>query len=151
MACLLDTGILLRLIDRMDPLHLVVKNAVKDLGDQGIPLVTSTQNLAELWNVLTRPIGNNGLGLPSTSAVTFIERVVEPLCSLALENDQLFPRLKLLAGKYSFGGKQVHDARLVALMLSCRIDTILTLNERHFLKYQAEGIQILSPNIAGTP
>jgi predicted nucleic acid-binding protein len=149
MICLLDTGVLLRLIDRMDSLHLTVKEAVNELADRGVPLVTSTQNFAELWNVATRPVANNGLGLTSKVAITLVEQVIEPLCQLVFETDQLFPQLKRLGKNYDFGGKQVHDARLIALMLCCNIDSILTLNNRHFLKYQAEGIQVLSPTFNG--
>ena len=43
-------------------------------------------------------------------------------------------------------GKQVHDARLVAMMLAWQIDSILTLNDRDFRRYEPEGIRIVTPD-----
>ena len=50
-----------------------------------------------------------------------------------------------LGRKYGFGGKQAHDARLVAMMLCWGIDRILTLNDSDFQGYATEGILIITP------
>jgi hypothetical protein len=67
------------------------------------------------------------------------------MCSVLAENDGVFGELKRLVAQYAVVGKQVHDARLVAMMLAWRIDSILTLNDRDFRRYDPEGITIVTP------
>jgi hypothetical protein len=53
---------------------------------------------------------------------------------------------------YNVSGKQVHDARLVAMMLAWQIESILTLNDRDFRRYELEGIKIVTPmELIATP
>jgi hypothetical protein len=53
--------------------------------------------------------------------------------------------LKRLIAKYAVSGKQVHDARLVAMMLVWQIEQVLTLNDRDFRRYEPEGITVVTP------
>ena len=149
MACLLDTGILLRLVDSTDTLHAEVRAAVGALGDRNEELFATTQNIAEFWNVATRPVAVNGLGLSVSTVAGLLEGIVEPTCGILIEGETLYGEFKRLGLKYNFGGKQAHDARLVAMMLCWGVDTILTLNERDFRQYVAEGIIILTPESVG--
>lgn len=55
MLYLVDTDVLLRLFDRSDPNHGAIRTALKLLRSQGHSLVTTPQNIAEFWNVSTRP------------------------------------------------------------------------------------------------
>jgi predicted nucleic acid-binding protein len=64
MLILADSGVLLRLLERADPLHATIRAAVRTLVARGDELVTATQNMAEFWNVCTRPAtARGGLGL----------------------------------------------------------------------------------------
>lgn len=110
MAYLLDTGVLLRLVDRNDLLHAPVASAVKALTNDRQPLFTTNQNIAEFCNVATRPISQNGFGLPTATVIQLLEAIIEPVCAIVLENLSLYPELKRLVRKYSVGGKQIHDA-----------------------------------------
>lgn len=145
MACLLDTGILLRLANTSDRQHSTIRAAVGILGNRGEPLFIANQNIAEFCNVTTRPIENNGLGLSPAEALNAIERDIDPICSVLAETDDIYRELKRLIAKYAVVGKQVHDARLVAMMLVWRIENILTLNDRDFRRYEPEGISIVTP------
>ncbi len=58
-----------------DPQHKVVANSLALLSEQGTALYYTHQNIAELWNAMTRPVDRNGLGLIVTEA----EREVEAL------------------------------------------------------------------------
>jgi predicted nucleic acid-binding protein len=69
MDVLLDTGVLLRLVNPADPQHVTVRNAVRILYQRGDSLVTTPQNIAEFWNVSTRPVQARG-GLGRTLAET---------------------------------------------------------------------------------
>ena len=146
MAYLLDTGILLRLVDETDGQHDVVKQAVSRLGDQREALYITTQNFAEFWNVATRPRTNNGLELPIATVIQLYDRAIEPISSVLVELPAVHAEYKRLLIKHSVVGKQVHDARLVAMMLNWQIERILTLNERNFLRYEQEGITVVTPD-----
>ena len=145
MRYLIDTGILLRLIDTQDPHHALVQTAFETLGNRGDDLYITTQNIAELWNVATRPIANNGLNLPPTVVSQLFQQAIEPFCTIVTEPDRMPAEFRRLLLQYSVVGKQVHDARLVAMMLVWQVDNILTLNDRNFRRYEPEGITILTP------
>lgn len=144
MSCLLDTGILLRLVNRNDDLHGVVEQSLEILRGQHVELFIATQNVAEYWSVATRPADQNDLGYDSKSALDYLESVIEPICGRLGEHESTYSTFKNLGRKYLFGGKQVHDARLMATMLSWDIDSILTLNPQHFARFAAEGLHVLT-------
>jgi predicted nucleic acid-binding protein len=145
MAYLLDTGILLRLVDVTDQHHEVVRSAVSALGRRQDNLYITTQNLAEFWNVATRPVTSNGLGASPAVTINLLERDVEPICAVLIERDSVYTELKRLVTKYNVVGKQVHDARLTAMMLVWQIESILTLNDRDFRRFEPEGIEVVTP------
>jgi predicted nucleic acid-binding protein len=58
-SCLVDTNILLRMTRRSDPQHQVVDAALARLAGQGTILHYTHQNVAELWNAMTRPVVRN--------------------------------------------------------------------------------------------
>jgi predicted nucleic acid-binding protein len=62
-SCVVDTNILLRMTRRADPQHQLIATALTHLISQGATLHYTHQNIAELWNVMTRPLVRNGLGL----------------------------------------------------------------------------------------
>jgi predicted nucleic acid-binding protein len=63
MKYLLDTNILLRLIEINHPQHKEAAEALKKLRRGGFLFYILLQNVSEFWNVCTRPIDKNGLGL----------------------------------------------------------------------------------------
>jgi len=65
MEYLVDTNILLRLVQRNDPLNSVIRNAVRKLKNDGNIMLITPQNCAEFWNVATRLATKNGFGLRS--------------------------------------------------------------------------------------
>ncbi|MEX2305993.1 MAG: PIN domain-containing protein [Pirellulales bacterium] len=145
MRYLIDTGILLRLVDTQDSYHGLVQAAFETLGNQRDDLYITTQNVAELWNVATRPLANNGLNLPPAAISQLFQQAIEPFCTIVTEPDTMPTEFRRLLLQYSVVGKQVHDARLVAMMLVWQIENILTLNDRDFRRYQPEGITIVTP------
>jgi hypothetical protein len=76
-SCVVDTNILLRITRRSDPHYQLVDMALAQLVRQGATLDYTHQNIAELWNEMTRPMDRNGLGLTVNEAegeVCAIER-----------------------------------------------------------------------------
>jgi predicted nucleic acid-binding protein len=62
MNWLIDTNILLRLVDINSSHHNEAKKAIAKLLAQGFTLCLLLQNISEFWNVCTRPFDKNGLG-----------------------------------------------------------------------------------------
>ena len=145
MRYLIDTGILLRLIDTHDPHHAPVQSTFELLGNRADDLYITTQNVAELWNVATRPLANNGLNLPPAAVSQLFQQAIEPFCTIVTEPQSLPSEFQRLLIQYSVVGKQVHDARLVAMMLAVQIENILTLNDRDFRRFEPEGIKVFTP------
>jgi hypothetical protein len=79
-------------------------------------LVTAPQNIAEFWNVCTRPAtarGGFGLSLEETQRQL---RLIERLLRILPESPASYSIWKQLVVRHAVLGVQVHDARLVALM-----------------------------------
>lgn len=55
MPYLVDTNVLLRLLQRSDPHHHMVRTALRTLWLRGEQLYFTPQNLVEFWRVCTRP------------------------------------------------------------------------------------------------
>jgi predicted nucleic acid-binding protein len=62
MPVLVDTNILVRAVERRHPLMRTARLALLALVRNGEELCVTPQNLAEFWNVCTRPVSLNGLG-----------------------------------------------------------------------------------------
>ena len=116
MDVLADFGILLRLLEPTDPLYTIIDQAVRLLHARGDRIVIATQNVAEFWNVWTRPAsarGGYGLSIAETDRrLTIIEAVFAVLS----EPPSAYRLWRSLVTTHAVQGKQVHDARLVALM-----------------------------------
>ena len=146
MAHLLDTSILLRHTNSSDPLHPVAAHALLTLHQQGEVLHTAPQIFTEFRNVVTRPAEVNGLGLSSAEAQAKAA-IYEAQFPLLPETPDIFPAWKALVETANVTGKQVHDARLIAICQVYGITHILTFNVRHFTRMAAfvPGLIIVDP------
>ena len=127
----IDTNIVLRLLNPAAPEHLSVRQALALLEAQGARLVIGSQVLVETWVVATRPMDQNGLGLPVTTARQLLE-LCRQRFALVLENNTTFSYWLNLVTTTPVLGKRAHDARIAALMQSYGITELLTLNEQDF-------------------
>ena len=135
MRYLLDTGILVRILHRADPLHEQIRGAIRRLNEQGHTFVTTRQNIAEFWNVCTRPTSARG-GFDLSAPVTAHRlRILERFISVLGEPQSAYTRWKSLVLHHNVLGRQVHDARIVAVMAAYRIKRIVTLNEPDFARF----------------
>ena len=143
MDVLADTGVLLRLLTPSDPDHVFARKAVTTLESNGEALVMAGQNLAEFWAVCTRPASaRGGLGL-SVSEVSSRLAVLEGMFGVIHETRQSYHFWRHLVTSLAVQGKQVHDARLVAILQSHGIGRILTFNAGDFARYS--GLTVLDP------
>jgi predicted nucleic acid-binding protein len=145
MEYLVDTNILLRLVQRNDPLNPVIRNAVRKFRNNGNILLITPQNCAEFWNVATRPAPKNGFGLTPKDADRQL-KLIERIFPLLSDIPTVYPEWRKLVVKFGVSGVQVHDARLAATMKANNITYILTFNTGDFIRYASEGITAVSPN-----
>ncbi|MDJ1183455.1 type II toxin-antitoxin system VapC family toxin [Roseofilum casamattae] len=135
MPFLLDTNILLRIIDREHPMNADAMNAIAVLRRRGEPMYIVPQNLIECWNVCTRPREKNGLGRTVAQAEAEINRL-KKLFPLLSDPETIYQEWEQLVVTYKVMGANVHDARLVAAMLVHGLTHILTFNVRDFTRYR---------------
>ena len=112
-----DTNVLLAATDRGRTGHGAALDVLNAWPAAGTTLYTSGQILREYYAVATRPPAVNGLGLRASDALTNIRTLRSRLNVLA-ENEKVADRLIALLEDVPCTGKQVHDANVVATMLS---------------------------------
>ena len=146
MDILVDTGILLRVFASADTRHPAVMRAVADCKVRGHRLLTGSQNFAEFWNVCTRPTtARGGLGLSFAETERRLGEI-EVTFELIPELPATYPLWRNLVVIHKVQGKQVHDARLAALMLSHGVTHVLTLNAPDFARFPQ--VTVLDPTAA---
>jgi predicted nucleic acid-binding protein len=69
MPVLLDTNILVRLMNPSSAQAGIAERALNALRASGEELQITAQNLVEFWAVATRPVAENGLGLAVEQAI----------------------------------------------------------------------------------
>jgi hypothetical protein len=109
-------------------------------------LHVTPQVLIEFRNVATRPAALNGLGLP-TSAAEAQAAGFEATFPLLGETPDVYPAWKALVGALGVTGKQVHDARLVAVCHAHGVSHLLTFNVAHFVRMAGfgPGVVVVDP------
>src|SRR5262245_12176679 len=142
MPYLVDTNVLLRLLQRGDSFHQAIRVALHTLRQRGEQLCFTPQNLVEFWCVCTRPTTANGFGL------TVVEtdrraRVIERLLTLLPDNPAMHAEWRRLVVAHTVSVVTVSDARLVAAMRVYGVTNILTLNIDDFTRYP--GLTVVHP------
>ncbi|MBI4670946.1 MAG: type II toxin-antitoxin system VapC family toxin [Chloroflexi bacterium] len=145
MRYLADTNILARFVDKRHPHSSVARAALKTLAYEEYTLYVTSQNVIELWNVITRPADKNGLGRTPTEAYRIL-RLVERFFVVLPDTPQIYQEWRRLVIEYQVSGVQVHDARLVAAMRVHGVSHILTFNGKDFARYRREGIVAVAPD-----
>jgi len=102
------------------------------------------QNLCEFWNVSTRPSVNNGLGLSPEFTLRAIERIQLGF-EVLLETNNFLKELTKILRAHRISGKQIYDAKLVALLNAHSLDGIITLNSTDFIRYS--GANPINPSV----
>jgi predicted nucleic acid-binding protein len=139
---LADTNILLRLVQPDSPEYGTIRECADRLWARGAELFYTSQNLAEFWNVCTRPDDRNGFGF-SVAETDERAALIEAKFSLARDSEATHQEWRRIDVVAKVSGIQVHDARLVATMRVHAIGNLLTLNGKDFRRFG--GISVLSP------
>ncbi len=142
MSYLLDSNILLRLIQKNHLQYTISRNAVLTLRQNGEKLCLIPQNFIEFWAVATRPVSSNGLGLTIDRTKSEI-RKFKRLFAFNDDESDIFIEWEKLVSNYQTSGKNVHDARIVAAMIKHKISSLLTFNTKDFIRYKE--ITVIDP------
>ena len=113
MLYLVDTGVLLRLFNRAAPLHAKIRQCLREQRIAGHGFAISPQNVAEFWNVSTRPAsarGGYGLSIEVTERRV---RALERICEVLPESADLYPLWRRLVVHH-----QVRGSRFMTRALS---------------------------------
>lgn len=134
MAVLLDTNILLRLLQPHHPHCPLAERALVTLRGRGEVLHLAAQNLVEFWAAITRPVDDNGLGYTTEQAIAEVDALKRLF--ILLPEVPLRQEWERLVVAYRVSGKSTHDARLVAAMIVHGVGSILAFNVQDFTRYR---------------
>jgi predicted nucleic acid-binding protein len=146
MAYLIDTTILGRLANMRDVQYAVAARAMLDLHRRSEVLHVTPQVMVEFRNVATRPVAVNGLGL-SIADTEALAATFEVRFPLLADTPDIYPAWKAVVGAFGVIGKQVHDARLVAVCHAHAVTHVLTFNVAHFARWAGfgPGVVVVAP------
>ncbi|MEW6129948.1 MAG: PIN domain-containing protein [Acidobacteriota bacterium] len=140
MTYLVDTNILVRLVDIQSSQHQATSDAIKLLLTKKQDLYIIYESLIEFWVVATRDKNDNGLGLSTDAADKEIFNLLKVF--LLLPDASLFAEWRALVNANHISGYKAYDTRLVAAMNLHSIDALLTFNDADFKYY---GIRVETP------
>lgn len=129
----LDTNILVFASEQRAPLHARARLAVEDEHSAGTVIWISRQILREYLATLSRP---QTWGNPQSINTLIGEvRYFKQRFRTAEDGPLVTLNLLALAAEVSMGGKQVHDANIVATMQAYGIRRLLTHNVADFARF----------------
>ncbi len=143
MRVLVDTNILLRSAQPNHPLCSQSTHAVAKLLRDQQAVFVSAQNIAEFWNVATRPAELNGLGLSHEEVLREVSSI-EGMFTLLPDVPAIYAAWKGIVQNHHVQGVKVYDARLVAVMTVYGVESVLTFNAGDFKRYS--NITALHPS-----
>lgn len=129
----LDTNILIYASIAEAPWHATALSAIQKWEQVGIELWISRQVLREYLAVLSRPqVFTSPISI--TTLIAEI-RAFESRFQIAEDGPQITANLLKLLEQVSIGGKQVHDANIVATMQAYNLKHLLTHNTADFDRF----------------
>jgi predicted nucleic acid-binding protein len=131
---LVDTNLLLRAVQLESEDNELASDAISSLFASRHRVYVTPQVLIEFWAVGTRPIEVNGLAMSVSDIRAHVESFLRRF-DLLPDSPTIFEQWIDLVAKHQRRGKQVHDARLVAVMKAHGVENLLTFNVDDFAGY----------------
>lgn len=131
---MVDTNVLIAATDEGREEHRDALTVLNDWPAGDTTLCISGQILREYLVVATRPVDRNGLGLKPPDALGNVGAIRERTTLLA-EGAKVTERLLRLLADVECGGKQIHDANVIATMVVHGIGTVVTMNVDDFARF----------------
>lgn len=130
-----DTNVLLRYLINDFQEHPLIKKEVDDLIYQGHQLWISRQIIREFATICTRPQAFMQT-LSTIQTIAYILNFAK-IFRIADEDARVTQALIQLMQIIPMGGKQIHDANIVATMQVYQIQNLVTLNVSDFTRFQS--------------
>jgi toxin-antitoxin system PIN domain toxin len=144
--CLVDTNVLIYSTVDSSPSHQEARDWLAALVDDDVELCIIPQIVREYLVVLTRGEVFEQQFTPK-EALDELEAIL-PTFTLLDENEATVSSLRNLIRRYQVRGKSVHDANIVASMLTYGITRLVTYNTGDFRRYDEITIEaILTPDL----
>src|SRR3954469_4100550 len=140
-ACFVDTNVLVYAASSGAPLHQRASEELRRRSDSGQELWLSRQVLREYLATLSRP-QTFTRAKPARELVGDARYFLSHF-QLAEEGPTVTEKLLELIEKVEIGGKQIHDANIVATMLANGVPTLLTHNVEDFARF-SDVIRVIS-------
>ncbi len=133
-ALFIDTNILIYASIFESPFHELARNALKKAYQENRNLWISRQILREYLVVVTRPqLFTKPLSIDKTiNRIHFFQQRFK----VADDVPEVTQQLIKLVENYQIGGKQIHDANIVATMKAYDIANLLTYNTSDFNRFK---------------
>lgn len=128
-----DTNVLVNSRIPQAPGHDTAREMLERTMREGEPRRISRQILREYLAVVTRP-QNWGVPFPTSEAVDDIEQLIQSY-ELLEDGPAVTEILISLCREIPVGGRQIHDANIVATMLAHGEHRLLTFNTGDFRRY----------------
>jgi predicted nucleic acid-binding protein len=138
-ACVIDTNVLIYSTVSGNPWYQQARQWLSTLQDAGARLCVTTQILREYLVVLTRgTVFEKSFGTDQA-----LEHVGAFLPTLTLLDEPVAAAdlLRELVGRYQIRGKQIHDANIVAVMLTHGIHRLVTYNRADFVRFDEVSLE----------
>lgn len=129
----LDTNVLIYANAAESPLHQVALRAIETQYNAGVELSISRQVLREYLATFSRP----QRFMNPRPIATVVERIrfFQKRFRVVEDGPHVTEQLLTLLQQITVGGKQVHDANIVATMLAYGIPRLLTNNTDDFVRF----------------
>lgn len=145
MQVLVDTNVLLRVVEPRHAQHQAAVAALRRLRQAGQTLCVVPQIHYEFWVVATRPVAVRGLGMTAADALQELDRLGPPLFRLLRDERAIYDAWRGLMQTQPALGKRAHDARLAAALVRHGLTHILTFNAGDFCSFA--GLTVLDPEL----
>lgn len=134
MNVFLDTNILIYRQVATSPFHEQARRRLAELRQNQAVFWIAYQSLREYFSVMTRPQACSP-ALTVSQAVHDWQQMIAAFC-LTAEGPEVNQALQTLISKKQLGGKQIHDANIVAMMQVYQIEAVLTHNIADFKRFE---------------
>jgi predicted nucleic acid-binding protein len=141
-AVFVDTNVLIFSVQNGHPWREAAIVAIEQVLAADDQVCVLPQNIAEFWNVCTRPADRNGLGLSPEETEQRLKGI-DMILTVLHDSAEVYLRWRQLLVRHSVRGVQVHDARIAAAMQVHGIAKLLTFNPRDFGRY--DGVTPIRP------
>lgn len=131
-ALFVDTNVLVYANVAEAPQHAAALAAITAARETGRTLWISRQVLREYLVIMTRP--QSFETLPRETVLDQVRQFLEQF-EIADESAAVTEHLLALVAEIPVGGKQVHDANIVATLLAYGISALLTHNTQDFVRF----------------